>query len=295
MSQGQGEFTMIRVGFIGTGNVASAILGGVVAAGLVKPERIFCYDRDPERLWAARNIAAFNCCKSNIEVLEKSEAAFLAVKPKDVPDVLREIKGKATHDHLLISVCAGIKTSYIERELDTDIRVIRVMPNTPMLLKCGASALSKGKNATEEDLSLAQTFFNVVGVAVEVEEKDIDAVTGLSGSGPAYIFYMTECLINAGVKAGLSPDISEILTKQMVLGAARMITERKESLKTLREMVTTPGGTTAAGFTVLNAANFDKLIAETVKKATERSRELGEEQEKNSAAPKKQAVHSPII
>jgi pyrroline-5-carboxylate reductase len=278
---------MIRLGFIGTGNVASAILGGIVAAGLVKPERIFCYDKDPERLWSARNIATFNCCKSNIEVLEKCEAVFLAVKPKDVPDVLKEIKGKATNSHLIITVCAGIKTSYIERELDTDIRIVRVMPNTPMLLKCGASALSKGKFATEEDLALALTFFNVVGVAVEVEEKDLDAVTGLSGSGPAYIFYMTECLINAGVQVGLSPDISEILTKQMVLGAARMITERKESLKTLREMVTTPGGTTAAGFTVLHGANYDKLIGETVKKATDRSRELGEEREKNAAPPKK--------
>lgn len=278
---------MLRLGFIGTGNVASAILGGVVAAGLVKPERIFCYDKDPERLWSARNIAAFNCCKSNIEVLENCAAVFLAVKPKDVPDVLKEIKGKSTPDHLLISVCAGIKTSYIERELNTDIRVVRVMPNTPMLLKCGASALSKGKFATEEDLALALTFFNVVGVAVEVEEKDLNAVTGLSGSGPAYIFYMTECLINAGVQVGLSPDISEILTKQMVLGAARMITERKESLKTLREMVTTPGGTTAAGFAVLNAANYDKIISETVKKATDRSRELGEEREKNAAEPKK--------
>ncbi|MBN1902931.1 pyrroline-5-carboxylate reductase [Candidatus Sumerlaeota bacterium] len=277
---------MIRLGFIGTGNVASAILGGVVAAGLVKPERIFCYDRDPERLMSARNMAAFNCCKSNVEVLEKAEAVFLAVKPKDVPDVLKEIRGKATNNHLLISVCAGIKTSYIERELDTNIRVIRVMPNTPMLLKCGASAVSKGKFATEEDLSLALTFFNVVGVAVEVEEKDLDAVTGLSGSGPAYIFYMTECLINAGVQVGLSPEISEILTKQMALGAARMITERKESLKTLREMVTTPGGTTAAGFTVLNGANFDKIIAETVKKATDRSREMGEEREKNASEQK---------
>jgi len=273
---------MIRLGFIGTGNVASAILGGIVSAGLVKQEKIFCFDKDPERLWMARKIATFNCCRSNREVLEKSEAVFIAVKPKDVPEVLEEIRDFATHEHLFISVCAGIKTSFIENMLNKEVRVVRVMPNTPMLLKCGASALAKGKNATEEDLSLALTFFNVVGVAVEVEEKDLDAVTGLSGSGPAYIFYMTECLINAGVAVGLSLEVSEILTKQMVLGAARMITERKESLKTLREMVTTPGGTTAAGFTVLQGANYEKIITDTVKRATERCRELGEEREKNT-------------
>jgi len=272
---------MIRLGFIGTGNVASAILGGIVSAGLVKQEKIFCFDKDPERLWMARKIATFNCCRSNKEVMEKSEAIFIAVKPKDVPDVLEEIRDVTTHEHLLISVCAGITTSYIEKKLGKEARIIRVMPNTPMLLKCGASALAKGKNATEEDLSLAQTFFNVVGVAVEVDEKDLNAVTGLSGSGPAYIFYMTECLINAGVAAGLSPENSEILSKQMVYGASRMIMERKESLKTLREMVTTPGGTTAAGFTVLHAANFEKIITDTVKRATERSRELGEEREKS--------------
>jgi len=273
---------MIRLGFIGTGNVSSAILGGIVAAGLVRPEKIHCYDKDPERLWMAHSIAPFNTCRSNIEVLEKAEAVFLAVKPQNVPEVLEEVKGVVTHKHLIITVCAGIKTSYIERELGNQVRVVRVMPNTPMLLKCGASALAKGTNATEEDLALALTFFNVVGVAVEAEEKDLDAVTGLSGSGPAYIFYMTECLINAGVQVGLSPEISEILTKHMVLGASRMIVERKESLKSLREMVTTPGGTTAAGFEILKAANFEKIIKDTVKNATKRSRELGRQKEKQA-------------
>ena len=278
---------MIRLGFIGTGNVASAILGGIVSAGLVKADRIFCYDKDPERLKLAKSSAPFVSCRSNIEVLEKAEAVFLAVKPQNVPEVMEEIKGHVTHEHLIITVCAGIKTSFIENQLGNEVRVVRVMPNTPMLLKCGASGLAKGTNATEEDLSLALTFFNVVGVAVEVEEKDLDAVTGLSGSGPAYIFYMTECLIKAGIAVGLPPEISEILTKHMVLGAARMIVERKESLKNLREMVTTPGGTTAAGFSVMHAADYEKTILETVRRATERSHELGEEKEKNAGKPDK--------
>lgn len=267
---------MLRIGFIGTGNVASAILGGIVPAGIAKPERIFCYDKDPERLWAARNIAPFNCCKSNVEVMEKSEVVFLAVKPQNVSDVLDEIREAAKKEHLIITVCAGIKTSYIENQLENDVRVVRVMPNTPALIKCGASALAKGTYATEEDLALALSVFNVIGVAVEVEESDMDAVTGLSGSGPAYIFYMTECLINAGVEIGLSSEVSEILAKQMVLGAAQLLNQRKESLKALREMVTTPGGTTAAGFEVLMGKDFDKIITETVKRAAERSKELGE-------------------
>ncbi|HOE64019.1 MAG TPA: pyrroline-5-carboxylate reductase [Candidatus Sumerlaeota bacterium] len=267
---------MLRIGFIGTGNVASAILGGIVPAGLAKAQNIWGFDKDPNRLNAAREIAPFNSCRSNKEVLEKSDVVILAVKPKDVPSVLEELKGHATPKHLFISVCAGIKTSYIEEMLGDKVRVIRVMPNTPALIKCGASALAKGAYASEEDLGLALTFFNVIGVAVEVDEKDLDAVTGLSGSGPAYIFYMTECLVKAGVEVGLSPEVAEKLTKQMVLGAARMMVERKEPLKTLREMVTTPGGTTAAGFSVMHAANFEQLMIDTVRKATERSRELGE-------------------
>lgn len=267
---------MIRLGFIGTGNVASAILGGVVASGLVRPERIFCHDKDPERLTKAQQIAPFIKCESNVEVLEKAEAIFLAVKPQNVPEVLEEIKDVATAQHLFISVCAGIQTSYIESVIGHDVRVVRVMPNTPMLIKSGASGLAKGKNATGEDMALAVTFFNVVGVAVEVEEKHLDAVTGLSGTGPAYIFYMTECLINAGVELGLSREVSETLTKHTVLGAARMILERKESIQDLRRMVTTPGGTTAAGFEVLNKAGYDRIILDTVRRATERSRELGE-------------------
>jgi len=267
---------MFRIGFIGTGNVASAILGGIVPAGLAKAQDIWGYDKDPDRLNAAREIVPFNCCRSNREVLEKAQIIILAVKPQNVPEVMEALKDAATPDHLFISVCAGIKTSYLESRLGDTTRVIRVMPNTPALIKCGASALARGKNATEEDLALALTFFNVIGVAVEVDEKDLDAVTGLSGSGPAYIFYMTECLIKAGVQAGLSPEISEILTKHMVLGAARMMLERKETLKALREMVTTPGGTTAAGFAVMHAANYEGIIIETVRRATERSRELGE-------------------
>jgi len=267
---------MLRMGFIGTGNVASAILGGIVPAGLARAERIFCYDIDPDRLWHAHQIVPFNSCRSNREVLEKSEVVFLAVKPRNVPEVLEEIKDLATHEHLIITVCAGIKTSYIEGILGDEVRVVRVMPNTPALIKCGASALAKGTSATEEDLSLALSIFNVIGVAVEVEESDLDAVTGLSGSGPAYIFYMTECLVKAGVEAGLSLEISEVLTKQMVLGAARLLNESKESLKSLREMVTTPGGTTAAGFEVMHKAGYEKIIVDTVLRATERSRELGE-------------------
>lgn len=267
---------MLRIGFIGTGNVASAILGGIVPAGLAQAQYVWGFDKDPNRLNAAREIAPFNSCRSNREVLEKSDAIILAVKPKDVPSVLEELKGHATPKHLFISVCAGIKTSYIEEMLGDKVRVVRVMPNTPALIKCGASALAKGANATEEDLSLALAFFDVIGVAVEVDEKDLDAVTGLSGSGPAYIFYMTECLVKAGVEVGLSPEVAEKLTKQMVLGAARMMVERKETLKTLREMVTTPGGTTAAGFSVMHAANYEQIMIDTVRRATERSGELGE-------------------
>ncbi len=266
---------MIRIGFIGTGNVATAILTGVVEGGLAPPEDIFGYDINPQRLLSARKAVPFNPCTSNRELLDKAEVIFLAVKPQNVPDVLGEIQGSPRPNHLFISVCAGITICYLEENLGKDTRVVRVMTNTPALIKCGASALAKGTNATDEDLALAISFFSVLGVAVEVDEKDLDTVTGLSGSGPAYIFYMTECLINAGVEMGLMPKISEKLTKQMVLGAARMLTERGESPEHLREMVTTPGGTTAAGFEVLYAANFEKTIIETVRRATERSRELG--------------------
>jgi pyrroline-5-carboxylate reductase len=266
---------MIRFGFIGTGNVASAILGAIIPAGLAKAERVFCYDINADRLALAREIAPFMVCESNSEVLEKADIIFIAVKPRNVSDVLEDIKEKTDNQHLFISVCAGITTEYIEKKLGDTVRIVRVMPNTPALIKCGASALSQGKNATEEDMALALSIFNVIGVAVEVEEKDLDAVTGLSGSGPAYIFYMAECMIKAGMKAGLNLEVADRLAKYTLLGAARMIIERKESIQTLREMVTTPGGTTAAGLAVMQDANFEKIIIETVKKAAERSRELG--------------------
>jgi pyrroline-5-carboxylate reductase len=178
-------------------------------------------------------------------------------------------------DTLLISVAAGIPTGLIERALPAGTRVVRTMPNTPALVGAGATAIAAGSHATEEDLALAETLFRSVGISVRVPEEQLDAVTGLSGSGPAYVFAMIEALRDAGVGEGLPEDTALQLASQTVFGAARLLRDGNESPEVLRERVTSPGGTTRAGLDALAAAGFAEAVLGAVRAATRRSVELG--------------------
>ncbi|MFP4580030.1 MAG: pyrroline-5-carboxylate reductase [Candidatus Sumerlaeia bacterium] len=264
-----------KLGLIGCGNMGSALLAGVVKAGVVSTDCVGLTDVDAAKASALAADLGAKQCVSNGELLEFADVVILAVKPQVMGDVLAELASSVREKHLFISIAAGIPLSMIEGKLGGDVRAIRVMPNTPALLGCGASGLAKGRLATDADMQRAIDIFQAVGVAVEVDEDQINAVTGLSGSGPAYVFRMAEVLVRAGEKAGLDAAASLMLARQTILGAARMMTETTDSPEELRRKVTSPGGTTEAGLKVMDEGGFAELIEKVVIRARDRGDELG--------------------
>jgi pyrroline-5-carboxylate reductase len=268
--------SQLAIGFIGAGNMGAALIRGVLDAHITSPQRVWAADVAAEKLSALKDDLHIQITESNPEILKHCNVVVLAVKPQNMGDVLSEIASTARADHLFISIAAGIPTARIETALGSKPRVVRVMPNTPALIKCGASALARGRYATEDDLTFAVRMFQAVGVAVTLDESLLDLVTGLTGSGPAYIFLMIESLIKAGIELGLKQEDADQLVKQMVLGAARMASELPQTPAQLREAVTSPGGTTFAGLQVLDKAKFRDVISAAVKRATERAKELAQ-------------------
>lgn len=263
-----------KFGFIGAGNMARAILGGMIKAGLIESGQAMVSDVSADQLKSTASMTGCATSASNADVARFADVVVLAVKPYQVADVCGEISGVVRSGQLFVSICAGIPCAFIEACLGPGVRVARVMPNTPALIGCGAAAVAGGSTATEGDVSLVCRVFESVGVAVKVGEEKLDLVTGLTGSGPAYLFHFAEALIAAGVELGLSPEDAETLVKQTVLGAARMAVESGRSLEDLRKAVTTKGGTTAAGLDVLADGGFAELVKKCVDRATARSREL---------------------
>jgi pyrroline-5-carboxylate reductase len=218
-----------KIAFLGGGNMAEALMKGLIAAGTAKPDQILVTDISSERLEHLRKNYGIIIQKSNIEAAREAGIILLSVKPQVIEKVLGEIAPAIDGKKLVISIAAGIVIAKIEKVLKDGSRVVRVMPNTPALVLAGAAALAGGKNATADDLALAQSIFNSVGRSVVVDEKLMDAVTGLSGSGPAYVFMIIDALSDAGVKAGLPRQLALELAAQTVYGAAKMVLETKES------------------------------------------------------------------
>lgn len=264
-----------RIAFIGAGNMGEALIKGLLQAGKVRPEQLIATDVRKNRLETIRKAYQIETIINNREAVTKAQILLLAVKPQVMDEVLVELRGAVAEDHLLLSVAAGIRTAFIEARFSQPTRVVRIMPNAPALVLDGASAIAPGHHATAEDLEMARQIFQAVGQVVDIEEKFMDAVTGLSGSGPAYIFVAIEALSDAGVRMGLSRDVATLLAAQTVLGAARMVLETGEHPATLRDTVTSPGGTTIAGLHVLEEAGFRGTLMSAVEAATRRSRELG--------------------
>ncbi len=271
----QDSLKKIKLGLIGGGQMAQALITGILSKSLLEPEQIVVSDISDERLTLLKESFGVNTTKSNIEVAKKCNVLILAIKPQVIDQVLSELSKKVGAKHLVISIVAGVSLERLESSLKSGCRVIRVMPNTPALIQEAASALCKGKNATDEDLDLATLIFSNIGKAVIVPESMMDAVTGLSGSGPAYCFTFIEALIDAGVKQGLPRDIAQLLAVQTVIGSAKLIEETSKPPCVLKEMVTSPGGTTIAGLYKLERAGFRGIIMEAVEAATKRSKELG--------------------
>lgn len=263
------------IAFIGAGNMASAIIRGLVSEGTLPPERILAADPEEARLQSLESKLGIRVTADNTKAVHEATVVVLAVKPQTFPQVLPVVSAALNRQVLVVSIAAGISTRLIERALPEGARVVRTMPNTPALVGAGATAIAGGAHATDEDLSLAETLFRSVGIAVRVPEDQIDAVTALSGSGPAYVFAMIEALRDAGAAEGLPEETALRLATQTVFGAARLLLEEGESPEVLRQRVTSPGGTTRAGLDALEAAGFADALRGAVRAAARRSVELG--------------------
>ncbi len=264
-----------KIAFLGGGNMAEALIKGILAAGVVKADRISATDVSMDRLEYLKKTYGIIVQKGNRDAVLGADVVLLCVKPQVIDKVLEEIAPAADSGKLIISIAAGITLGRIEKILTKGPRVVRVMPNTPALVLAGAAALAGGRHATTDDLALAQGIFDSVGRAVVVEEKLMDAVTGLSGSGPAYVFMIIDALSDAGVKVGLPRQLSLELAAQTVFGAAKMVIETREHPGKLRDMVTSPGGTTIEGLHALEKGKLRATLMNAVEAAAARSRELG--------------------
>ncbi len=263
-----------KIGFVGGGQMAGAIIKGLLQSRISKHSRIVVIEPDEKR---RELLSSAHSVKTSTEPGEAADCGIviLAVKPQILGKVLAGYQGILTEKQLIISIAAGIPVSFIEERLAVGSRIIRVMPNTPALVLEGASALCSGEGVSEEDIETGMAIFSAIGKCVRLEESYLDAVTGLSGSGPAYVFTFIDALIDAGIKVGLKPGDARELVLQTILGSVRLVQEKDMHPVELRAMVTSPGGTTIAGLHVLEKAAFKGAVMDGVEAAVNRSKELG--------------------
>jgi len=264
-----------NIAFLGAGNMAEALMKGLLRAHVALPSEIICTDKRGERGPELTHKYGVRFEKENLAAVRAASIVVLSVKPQAMNKLLEEIKPGLDESKLVISIAAGVPIEAIERKVGHGVRIIRTMPNTPALVGAGATALAPGEHATEADLAQAKALFEAVGMAVVVEEPLLDAVTGLSGSGPAYIFLIIEALADGGVKAGLAREQAQELAAQTVLGSAKLLIETGEHPGRLKDQVTSPGGTAIAGLHTLEAGGLRTTLMDAVETAANRSRELG--------------------
>ena len=255
--------------------MAEALARGMVKAGTARADYIFASDPSDERRKVFSEEIGANALADNTELLQAVEVVVLAVKPQVLPAVSDEIAPRVRPEHLIVSIAPGITLSWLNGKLGTG-RLVRVMPNTPALVGAGAAAYCRRPGAGNSDAALVEELLSAVGICVEVEEKLMDAVTGLSGSGPAYVYLAIEALSDGGVKMGLSRQVAMRLAAQTVMGAARMVLETGRHPGELKEQVTTPGGTTIEGLRALENAGVRKAFMDAVEAAALKSKQLGE-------------------
>lgn len=265
-----------RIAVIGAGNMGTALLRGILASGWGKKSRVAASHPKQQKASALAKELGIEIHPDNLSVAKAADIVVLAVKPQILESVLREIKPGLRSAQLLISIAAGFPTSRIESILGLKIPVIRAMPNVASVVKAGATALCAGQHARPEHVAEARTIFESVGLVVELAEYQLDAVTGLSGTGPMYIFQIIEGLSDAGVRVGLSRDVASALTIQTVLGAAKMAQELKLHPGVLKDFVTSPGGTAIAALHSLERNGLRAVLMDAVEAATQRSKELGQ-------------------
>lgn len=255
--------------------MAEALIRGLVRGGHVAAERITASGPRQERRDELTKNYGIATTADNRAIASSAGVVVLSVKPQILDRVLREIGDQIQPGALVVSIAAGVDTETIERMVADSVHVVRAMPNTPALVGAGATAISAGKHAGAEDLATAKAIFEAVGITVVLDESHLDAVTGLSGSGPAYIFLILEALSDAGVKVGLSRRNAQLLAAQTVLGSAKMLLETDVHVGALKDMVTSPGGTAIAGLHTLEQGGLRTTLINAVETATKRARELG--------------------
>jgi pyrroline-5-carboxylate reductase len=266
----------LSIGFLGAGKMATALARGFINASVVSAKQVIASDPiDQARAAFAKGTGA-KATTSNIEVVKRSRVLFVAVKPDQVVAVLTDVRAELTNEHLVVSIAAGVSLARLEAALGPGARVIRVMPNTPALVGSSATVFALGKGAGLADAHLAERLFASVGVAFQTKESLLDAVTGLSGSGPAYGYLIIEALSDGGVAAGLPRDIALKLAAQTMLGAAQMVLQSGLHPGALKDMVASPGGTTIEGIHELERGQLRATLMNAVRAAAEKSKKLGQ-------------------
>jgi len=264
-----------RVGFLGAGKMATALARGWLDAGLVAADRILASDPSSTAREQFHSGTGVPAAENNLQVIAASDVLILAVKPQSMRDLLQEIRPALASRHLVVSIAAGITIRQLTDVLGKDCRLVRVVPNTPCLVGASASGYSPGPSATPADVALVDQLLNAVGRAFRLPEALLDAVTGLSGSGPAFVYIMIEALSDGGVRVGLPRDVATALAAQTVYGAAKMVLETNLHPGTLKDAVASPGGTTIAGLHAMEQGGVRAALMNAVQAAADRSRELG--------------------
>ncbi|MCX5749866.1 MAG: pyrroline-5-carboxylate reductase [Candidatus Saganbacteria bacterium] len=265
-----------KISFIGAGRMADAIISGIIRAKLFSPKNIYISDKEAQRLKYLSETHKVHVAQDNIKAMLVADIVVLCVKPQHKKNVLDEIREFVESEKLFISIAAGITIGYLEKHL-AGCPVVRAMPNNPCLIGEGMTVISKGSSATESDVKTAEKIFSSLGKTVLMDEKFMDAVTGLSGSGPAFVYKFLEGMIEGGVKAGLKKEDAEVLAKQTMLGAVKTVIETRKNPKELCGMVASPGGTTIEGLKILDEAKLIDIVADAVYAAAARARDLSKE------------------
>jgi len=262
------------IGFIGTGTMGRAIIKGLLDSGFTSKNKIIASEIVKRTAENIQTETGINIVDNNPELVKKSDVIVICTKPNTINAILKEIKDFLTDKKTVISIAAGVETKQIEDIIGKNISVIRVMPNTPALVKEGMTVISKGSHASNKDVEFAFELFSKIGKCVEIDEKYMNAVTGISGSGPAFIYVIIEALADGGVKLGIPKHIALELAAQTTLGAAKMVIETGKHPAILKDEVTTPGGCTAAGLMVLEENRIRALISKTVQETAKKSADL---------------------
>jgi len=266
----------MMIGFIGTGNMGETLIAGLLRAKFATPAQIMAFDVDGARLKFIQNKYGVKKASANSHLASQCNPLLLCVKPQSMKEVIQEMADSLDSSKLLISIAAGVPLYAIETYARKQLRLIRVMPNINVHVREGASAIAPGNLATEEDLKLARAIFDCVGKSITIQEHLMDAVTGLSGSGPAYVFLIIEALTDAAVHLGMNRSQALTLITQTVMGSVKLLSDTGEHPAVLREKVTSPGGTTAAGLYKLEEGGLRKILMDAVIAAAQKSKELGD-------------------